>query len=205
MKASTSEELVDVRVRRRLRELRTERGLTLQQVAERSSIDVSTLSRLEAGKRRLALDHIPALAAALGVSADELLGSPPPQDPRVRGRPRTYDGLTLWPLTNRGPAGGLHAYKIHISPQRRTPPDPLPVHEGHDWLYVLDGRLRLLLGEEDITISQARPSSSPPGRPTGSALSTAPWSSSRSSGLKASGCTFMPEDGLRRPKPERRL
>jgi quercetin dioxygenase-like cupin family protein len=139
MSANTVGEPVDARVRRRLRELRTERRLTLQQVAERTSIDISTLSRLEA-------------AAALGVSADELLGAPPPQDPRVRGRPRTYDGLTLWPLTHRGPAGGLHAYKIHVSPQRRTPPDVLPVHEGHDWLYVLDGRLRLLLGEEDLTI-----------------------------------------------------
>jgi transcriptional regulator with XRE-family HTH domain len=153
MKASpAAEEPVDVRVRRRLRELRTERGLTLQQVAERASIDLSTLSRLEAGKRRLALDHIPALAGALGVSADELLRSSLPQDPRVRSRPSTVDGLTMWPLTRRGPAGGLHAYKIHVSAERDTPPDPLPVHEGHDWLYVLGGRLRLLLGEEDLTI-----------------------------------------------------
>ena len=101
---------------------------------------------------RLALDHIPALAAALGVSADELLGSRPAQDPRVRGRRRTHDGLTLWPLTQRGPAGGLHAYKIHVSPARRVPPGELPVHEGHDWLYVLSGRLRLILGDDDLTI-----------------------------------------------------
>ena len=152
MTARTLEEPVDVRVRRRLRELRAERGLTLQQVAGRANIDISTLSRLEAGKRRLALDHIPALATALGVSADELLGPAPRQDPRVRSRPQTYDGLTLWPLTNRGPAGGLHAYKIHVSPKRATPPDVLPTHEGQDWLYVLDGRLRLLLGEEDLVI-----------------------------------------------------
>jgi transcriptional regulator with XRE-family HTH domain len=152
MKANTSEESVDERVRRRLRELRTERGLTLQQVAERASIDISTLSRLEAGKRRLALDHLPALAAALGVSADELLGSAPPEDPRVRERPRTHNGMTVWPLTRHGPAGGPRAYKINISPQRRTPPDKLPVHEGFDWLYVLTGRLRLLLGDQDFTI-----------------------------------------------------
>ena len=86
---ATPDEPVDARVRRRLRELRTERGLTLQQVAERAHIDLSTLSRLEAGKRRLALDHLPALAAAL-------------------------------------------AYKILVSAGRRHPPDPLPVHEGHD-------------------------------------------------------------------------
>ncbi len=147
-----NEEPVDVRVRRRLRELRTERGLTLQQVAERASIDVSTLSRLESGKRRLALDHIPALATALGVSADRLLGSAPPQDPRVHGRPRTFDGMTMWPLSERAAAGGLQAFKIDVSAKRRTPPEKLPVHEGHDWLYVLRGRLRLVLGAEDLTI-----------------------------------------------------
>jgi len=152
MKANAQEEALDVRVRRRLRELRTQQGLTLQQVAQRTSIDLSTLSRLEGGRRRLALDHIPALAAALGVSTDELLRSSPPQDPRVRSRPRTYTGLTMWPLTRHGPAGGLHAYKIRVSPKRLTPPDELPVHEGHDWFYVLSGRLRLLLGEDDLTI-----------------------------------------------------
>ena len=152
MKANQLEESVDIRARRRLRELRTERGLTLQQIAERAHIDISTLSRLEAGKRRLALDHIPALAAALGVSTDELLRSSPPQDPRVHGRPRTFDGMKSWPLTRGGSAGGPHAYKIHLSSKRRTPPEELPVHEGNDWLYVLSGRLRLLLGEQDLVI-----------------------------------------------------
>jgi transcriptional regulator with XRE-family HTH domain len=154
MQANDSEEPVDARVRRRLRELRTERGLTLQQVAEQANIDLSTLSRLEAGKRRLALDHIPALAAALDVTTDQLLGSAPPQDPRVRGKPRKFEGLTMWPLTRRGAASGLHAYKINISAERRTPPDELRVHEGQDWLYVLSGRLRLLLGDEDLTIEE---------------------------------------------------
>jgi transcriptional regulator with XRE-family HTH domain len=152
MSANASEEPVDARVRRRLRELRSERGLTLQQVADEANIDISTLSRLEAGKRRLALDHIPALAAALGVSADELLGSSRPQDPRIRERPRTHGGMRVWPLTRRGPAGGPRAYKIEISPKRRRPPDVLPVHEGFDWLYVLRGSLRLLLGDEEFTI-----------------------------------------------------
>src|SRR5438552_13196150 len=99
-------EQVDARVRRRLRALRSEQGLTLSQVAERANIDLSTLSRLESGKRRLALDHIQPLALALGVSADSLLGSAPRPDPRVRIAPKTGDGITMWPLTRRGPAGG---------------------------------------------------------------------------------------------------
>jgi transcriptional regulator with XRE-family HTH domain len=154
MQASSppSGESVDVRVRRRLREIRTERGLTLREVAERSSIDVSTLSRLEAGKRRLALDHLPRLAEALGVTTDDLIGPPRPSDPRVKGEPRTVDGLTMWPLTRHGPAGGLHAFKIVIEGSRNTPPDTLKVHDGHDWLYVLGGRLRLVLGDDDLVI-----------------------------------------------------
>jgi hypothetical protein len=111
------------------------------------------LSRLEAGKRRLALDHVPALAAALGVSSDELLGSRSRPDPRVRTEPRRIgDGLTIRTLSHHGASGGVRAYKVHISPKRRTPPAELAVHEGHDWIYVLDGRLRLLLGDQDLTI-----------------------------------------------------
>jgi transcriptional regulator with XRE-family HTH domain len=157
--ASTSEpgpsasapEPVDARVRRRLHEIRSELGLTLQQVADRAAIDVSTLSRLETGKRRIALDHLPVLASALGVTTDELIGSTSPHDPRVRGEPREFDGLTLWPLTRRG-AAGLQAYKASVSPARDRPPSRLPVHEGHDWLYVLSGRLRLVLGAQDLVI-----------------------------------------------------
>jgi transcriptional regulator with XRE-family HTH domain len=147
-----AEDSVDARVRRRLRELRMQHGLTLEEVAGRSNIDVSTLSRLESGKRRLALDHLPRLAAALSVSTDELLRSPEAEDPRVKGSSHTSNGITYWPLTRQGPAGGLHAFKVRISARRRKPPAQLPVHEGRDWTYVLSGRLRLILGERDFTI-----------------------------------------------------
>jgi transcriptional regulator with XRE-family HTH domain len=120
---------VDVLVRRRLRELRMQRGLTLEDVAQAARIDVSTLSRLESGKRRLALDHLPRLAAALSVSTDELVREPVAEDPRV------------------------HTFKIRVSSRRRKPPTELPVHEGQEWIYVLSGRLRLVLGERDFTIN----------------------------------------------------
>src|SRR5271163_4445909 len=117
---------VGVLVRRRLRELRMQRGLTLEDVAQAARIDVSTLSRLESGKRRLALDHLPRLAAALSVSTDELVREPVAEDPRVRGSSQTRHG---------------------------NPPAELPVHEGQEWIYVLSGPLRLVLGERDFTIN----------------------------------------------------
>ncbi len=151
MQAKTTDD-VDLRVRRRLREMRTQRGLTLEDVAARADIDVSTLSRLESGKRRLALDHLPRLASALSVSTDDLLRAPDAEDPRVKGASQTRHGVTYWPLTHSGPAAGLHAFKIRVSARRRTPPDELPVHDGQDWMYVLSGRMRLILGDRDFTI-----------------------------------------------------
>jgi transcriptional regulator with XRE-family HTH domain len=148
----TAMDNVDLRVRRRLRELRLQHGLTLEDVAARARIDVSTLSRLESGKRRLALDHLPRLAEALSVSTDELLRAPEAPDPRVQGSSHTRRGVTYWPLTRQGPAGGLHAFKIRISARRQKPPAELPVHEGQDWMYVLSGELRLILGDRDFTI-----------------------------------------------------
>ena len=145
-------ESVDAVVRRRLKELRTRQGLTLEEVSRSAQIDVSTLSRLESGKRRLALDHLPRLAAALSVSTDELLREPEQPDPRVRGNAHTHNDITFWPLTRHGPAGGLHAYKIRVNPKRKTPPTEFPVHEGQDWMYVLSGKMRLILGERDFTI-----------------------------------------------------
>ena len=73
---------VDARVRRRLKELRAEQGLTLQQVAERANLDISTLSRLESGKRRLALDHLPGLARPWA-SRPTTCSAPPRRPTRV--------------------------------------------------------------------------------------------------------------------------
>ena len=144
-------EPVDALVRRRLRELRAQRGLTLAQVSERAHIDISTLSRLESGKRRLALDHIPALARALGVSADELLHSAPAEDPFVRGKPRRFEGLTMWELSR--DTGGARVLKMVVAPGRCEPPDELPSHEGHEWLYVISGRLRLVLADHEHVVA----------------------------------------------------
>lgn len=153
MQANDTSPDVDTRVRQRLRELRMQHGLTLEDVATRASIDISTLSRLESGKRRLALDHLPRLAEALSVSTDELLRVPEAPDPRVRGSSHTRNGITYWPLTRSGPAGGLHAFKVRISARRRKPPAQLPVHEGQEWIYVLSGRLRLILGEREFAVN----------------------------------------------------
>jgi transcriptional regulator with XRE-family HTH domain len=134
----------------RLRALRRERGITLAELSVDTGVSVSTLSRLESGQRRANLELLLPLAQAYQVPLDQLVGAPATGDPRVRARPINRNGMTMYPLTRR--AGGLQAYKFVIPP-RRVPRAPDPrTHEGYEWLYVLRGRLRLVLGEHDLVL-----------------------------------------------------
>ena len=135
----------------RLRALRRRREITLADLSAATGISVSTLSRLESGDRRPNLELLLPLAKAHAVTLDELVGAPPTGDPRVHLRPVKWRGMTMVPLTRR--AGGIQAYKLVIAAgQRQADPDP-QVHEGYEWLYVLNGRLRLLLGEQDLVLA----------------------------------------------------
>ena len=134
----------------RLRALRLEKELTLADLASSTGISVSTLSRLESGGRRPTLELLLPIARTHGLALDDLVEVAAPSDPRVRQRPVTRGGMTMVPLSRR--AGGLQAYKLTIAPgRRRRGPDP-KTHEGYEWLYVLDGRLRLVLGEHDVVL-----------------------------------------------------
>jgi transcriptional regulator with XRE-family HTH domain len=135
----------------RLRALRRQRDTTLAELSAATGISVSTLSRLESGARRPTLELLLPLARAHDVTLDELVGAPPTGDPRIHLRPVTRHGMTMLPLTRR--AGGIQAYKLVIpAGGRRNEPDP-QTHEGYEWLYVLNGRLRLLLGDHDLVLT----------------------------------------------------
>jgi transcriptional regulator with XRE-family HTH domain len=136
----------------RLRALRKRRGATLEQLAERTGISVSTLSRLESGKRRPTLELLLPLAQAHRVPLDELVGAPATGDPRIHLRPVERRGATWLPLTRS--AGGLNVFK-QVVPVNPDPPARLEqrTHEGYEWLYVIAGRLRLALGDEDFVLT----------------------------------------------------
>ncbi|MCZ4095134.1 helix-turn-helix domain-containing protein [Streptomyces sp. H39-C1] len=133
----------------RLRRLRAENGLTLAALAEATGISKSTLSRLESGQRRPSLELLLPLAGAYHVALDELVGAPEVGDPRVRLTPRALPNGGTSVALSRSP-GRLQAYKMVI-PDRGAEP-VLRTHEGYEWLYVLDGRLRLVLAEHDLVL-----------------------------------------------------
>jgi transcriptional regulator with XRE-family HTH domain len=131
----------------RLRRLRERRGLTLTALAAETGISKSTLSRLETGERKPSLELLLPISQAFHLPLDELVGAPRVGDPRVRMRPRTRNGRLVYPLT--GPTSGMAVWKVVIPPEcdRR-----LRTHAGYEWLYVLSGEMRLILGEHDITL-----------------------------------------------------
>lgn len=146
----------------RLRALRKANGTTLAQVSESTGISVSTLSRLESGGRRPTLELLLPLAREYRVPLDELVGAPATGDPRVYPRPFTRHGQTFVPLTRH--LGGLHAYKQILPPGRTADGRPcagpgsgvrpeLAGHEGYEWLYVLAGKLWLMLGDHDLILT----------------------------------------------------
>jgi transcriptional regulator with XRE-family HTH domain len=135
----------------RLRALRQRRGTTLTQLAEITGISVSTLSRLESGGRKPTLELLLPLARAHQVSLDELVDAPATGDPRVHASPIMRHGMTFLPLTRR--PGGVQAFKQILPPDTPTGRQEQKIHEGYEWVYILSGQVRLLLGEHDLTLT----------------------------------------------------
>jgi transcriptional regulator with XRE-family HTH domain len=132
----------------RLRRVRTQRSITLTELAAATGISKSTLSRLESGQRKPSLELLLPIAQAHRIPLDELVGAPEVGDPRIRLEAQTRNGRVVVPLTRQ--PNGLHAWKVVIPPERGEP--ELRTHEGYEWLYVLSGELRLLLAGHDITM-----------------------------------------------------
>ena len=133
----------------RLRGLRVQRRITLTGLAEATGISKSTLSRLETGQRRPTLELLLALSRAYRVPLDDLVGAPEVGDPRVWLHPARVKGRTVIPLTRQ--RDGAQAWKIVIPTSKDTP--ELRAHGGSEWIYVLSGHMRLVLGDQDWVLA----------------------------------------------------
>ncbi|MFB8386822.1 helix-turn-helix domain-containing protein [Microbacterium sp. NPDC055910] len=136
-------------VGRRLRDVRQAKALTLEEVATRSGMSVSTLSRLESGKRQASLALLLPVTRQLGIRIDDLVRDES-ADPRVRRPVIRRNGLVIAPLALED--SPVSTFKITYPPVTELP--DLQVHDGFEWLYVLSGRLRLRLGAQDLVLAR---------------------------------------------------
>ncbi len=149
----TQEPDVDALVRQRIRSLREARGCSLDALAARCFLSPSTLSRIETGHRRIALDQLVPIAQALETSLDALIESGDDADVVIRPQADSEAGRTMWILSRGGASGsGPFVAKMRMTPTRPVPVDQLGVHPGRDWFTVLSGTARLQLGERTILV-----------------------------------------------------
>jgi transcriptional regulator with XRE-family HTH domain len=141
--------------RSRLKDLRADRGWTLEELSERTGLSKAFLSRLEAGDRQPSIAAVLTLANVFGVSVGEMFepATPARACVVVRGSEvavRRGDGLTYAALSNTARFSNLQPMKITVSHRRKG--DEQYQHEGEEWVYVLAGRLRITIAGEDCDL-----------------------------------------------------
>lgn len=152
----TQDDAIEDTARSRLRSLRVARGWSIDELSRRSHISSSTISRIETGGRRLALDHLVVLARALETTVDELLvDEDSEQSVVIRPTKDTANGLTYWMLNRHDDPSGRVVAKMRVPATRKRP--ELNVHPGRDWFFVLSGTVRLVLGDHEhlVEVGQA--------------------------------------------------
>jgi DNA-binding Xre family transcriptional regulator/quercetin dioxygenase-like cupin family protein len=149
----TQDSDLDGLVRKRIRGLRVARGWSLDDLAARCYLSPSTLSRIETGQRRIALDQLAPIARALGTTLDQLVESVDDDDVVIRPQRDVVRGMTTWMLTREPGPHGMTVAKMRVTkPAPRRGTDQLGVHPGKDWFTVLSGTVVLLLGERTILV-----------------------------------------------------
>ncbi|MCU1640551.1 MAG: family transcriptional regulator [Nocardia sp.] len=139
---------LDSLVRKRIRALRVAQGWSLEELADRAHLSQSTLSRIETGQRRLALDQLVTLARALDTSLDQLVETATEDvvsNPMIDGT----HGLMRWPIKAEP---GMTVVRQRMTNPPPDSPSRLRAHTGREWLVVLSGTAILLLGNRRFRI-----------------------------------------------------
>jgi transcriptional regulator with XRE-family HTH domain len=149
-----TQEVLDDVVRQRIRGLRLARGWTLDALAARCYLSASTLSRLETGHRRIALDQLVPIAQALGTTLDQLVQPEGDDDVVIRPEPEQSPGSTVWLLSRERDRRGVTIAKMRFTSERAW--NEPQVHPGYEWFTVLSGTVRLRLGERTILVREGQ-------------------------------------------------
>lgn len=154
--ASAADPAMDLAVGRRIRDLRHERKLSLETIAERTALSIGFLSQIERGLSSPSLRVLATLADVLGVGIAALFGSKPgdPASGGVVTRQLQRAELKLWRtgiskqlLSPAGTDNRLNLFLVHLEPGGNTG-DELYTHDGEEAGLVLEGDMTLTVDAE---------------------------------------------------------
>jgi transcriptional regulator with XRE-family HTH domain len=131
-----------------LRELRQNRNWSLQELAFRSGLSKTFLSRLETGDRQASISAVLTLARIFDVSLATMFETQVASEPclivrAAEASPQSVNGLTYTFLSNAERFFNLQPIRLTVSP-KRDGKDHYH-HDGEEWIYLLSGRLTLSL------------------------------------------------------------
>jgi transcriptional regulator with XRE-family HTH domain len=136
----------------RLRELRTERGMTLADLAERTGISISFLAHVEKGKSDIGVSRLRRIVDAYGMTMVDLF---PPDNAEP-------DVVRASELRQPPDTDGVHVYLLTAAPQRTIQPllvewEPgatMEYHpeEGEEFLHMLQGTLRIAMATGEVLV-----------------------------------------------------
>jgi transcriptional regulator with XRE-family HTH domain len=124
-------------------------GLSLAEVASKTGISTSTLSRIESGERRVTIDSLERIAKALGTTAANVLADAAREDRLLVPTPPVELSGGLTGIVLRVEDDGRSLLRITVPVRKTLTPR---AHPGTEWLHVLRGRLRLRVGERQVTL-----------------------------------------------------
>ncbi|MDR7381839.1 XRE family transcriptional regulator [Promicromonospora iranensis] len=139
---------LDGLVRKRIRALRVAQGWSLEELATRAKVSQSTLSRIENGQRRLALDQLVTLARALDTSLDQLVETAT-DDVIANPTIDAQRGMMRWPIKAEP---GMSVVRQRMTNPAPDSPSRLRAHPGREWLVVISGTATLLLGNRRFRV-----------------------------------------------------
>ena len=150
---------IDQRLGNRIRDLRAERGLTLDGLAEAARVSRAMLSRIERGESSPTAQLLNRVCDGLGITLSALFAEPSPAPSplaRYKDQPTWRDPATRYIRRSVSPAGTgspIDIVEIELPPGARVAFDSRQVgRDKHVW--VLDGTLQLHVGEAQYRLER---------------------------------------------------
>jgi transcriptional regulator with XRE-family HTH domain len=141
-----------VNVGRRLRQLRNEKGLSIRALAEKSRLNVNTLSMIENGKTSPSVATLQQLALALETPITAFFETEAPRNKiafhKASLRPKVaFSHGTLEDLGAGMISRGAEPFLVVLESQAESGPNPI-VHTGREFVFCLEGQLTYTIEDQ---------------------------------------------------------